>query len=263
MEEYLIYASIGGLLFLTLFINSVSEAYEQKQRQRRIKILRLKHGLDELSEFLEKIKSCNVTDEINKLFASEITLRLQTIQQLDPSFRGIESLLEEAEKTPEHPSKEKSSFAIKDESQFKEKMILIRKLIKLLSNFNWHTKTNPNQLKQFTNELKLLRCEKIFEYYSDKASQDFQNDNMMKAKEDYYYILHALKQSGITKHARVIELNEQVEFMMDQLGKTPVKQKAEDEVAQLDTDQNNDNQVHASENNTQQQVEQNNETEPH
>ncbi|WP_198266499.1 hypothetical protein [sulfur-oxidizing endosymbiont of Gigantopelta aegis] len=39
MDEYLIFATIGGLLMLTLFVNSIAEAYEQKQREKRIKIL--------------------------------------------------------------------------------------------------------------------------------------------------------------------------------------------------------------------------------
>ncbi|MCU7800482.1 MAG: hypothetical protein KZQ70_10110 [gamma proteobacterium symbiont of Lucinoma myriamae] len=86
MEEYLIFAAIGGLLLLTLFINSVAEAYEQKQREKRIKILRIKQGLDELSELLEAINSCDVSDSIRDLIINEVMARLQAIQTLDRHF---------------------------------------------------------------------------------------------------------------------------------------------------------------------------------
>ncbi|NOQ79391.1 MAG: hypothetical protein GQ546_08320, partial [Gammaproteobacteria bacterium] len=77
MEEYLIFAAIGGLLLLTLLINSVAEAYEQKQREKRIKILRIKQGLDELSELLEAMNSCDVSDSIRDLIINEVMARLQ------------------------------------------------------------------------------------------------------------------------------------------------------------------------------------------
>ncbi|MCN4145296.1 MAG: hypothetical protein LC437_09890 [Thiohalomonas sp.] len=92
MEEYLIFAAIGGLLLLTLLMNSVEEAYEQKQREKRIKILRIKQGLDELTELLEAMNSCDVSD----LIINKIMARLQAIQTLDQHFRGIPMTYENA-----------------------------------------------------------------------------------------------------------------------------------------------------------------------
>lgn len=219
MEEYLIFAAIGGLLLLTLFVNSVSEAYEQKQREKRIKILRIKQGLDELSDLLEGIKSCDVSDAIRDAIINEVMARLQAIQVLDQHFRGIESLLEEAENGQNPVEKNKNSFYIRNDAEFKAKMILLRRLIKLFSANNWYSKNSAKQLQAHLVELKLLRCEKIFQYYSDKATKDSEIGRYMVAKEHYYYILHALKSSTITDNARVIELMEQVNFMMEQVGK--------------------------------------------
>jgi hypothetical protein len=219
MEEYLIFAAIGGLLLLTLLINSVAEAYEQKQREKRIKILRIKQGLDELSELLAAMNSCDVSDSIRDLIINEVMARLQAIQTLDQHFRGIKALIEEASGEQEPVKKDKSRFYIKDESDFKTKMVLLRRLIKRCSSNNWYSKTNANQLQQYVIDLKLLRCEKIFQFYSDKAAADSEKGQYMVAKEHYYYILHALKNSTITGNARVVELIEQVDFMMGQMSK--------------------------------------------
>ena len=67
MEEYLIFAAIGGLIFTTLLVNSVAEAYEQKQREKRLKILAIKRGLDNISDLLERLQNCNIGDDMMHL----------------------------------------------------------------------------------------------------------------------------------------------------------------------------------------------------
>jgi len=217
MEEYLIFAAIGGLLLLTLFVNSVAEAYEQKQRQIRIKILRIKLSLDELSELLDAIKSCDVSDSIRDLITNEIMSRLQKIQALDRHFRGIEALIKEAGDEQEPAKKDENSLHVHNDAEFMKKMVLLRRLIKLFSSNNWYSKSNPKQRQECIFDLKLLRCEKIFQFYSDKAASDSEKGQYMVAREHYYYILHALKSSTITNNARVIELIEQAEFMMAEM----------------------------------------------
>ncbi len=219
MEEYLIFAAIGGLLLLTLFVNSMAEAYEQKQRQIRIKILRIKRTLDELSELLDAIKSCDVSDTIRDLITNEIMSRLQKIQTLDKHFRGVEALIEEANDEQKPAEKDKKSFYIRNDAEFLTKMVLFRRLIKLFSSNNWYSKTNAKQREQSILDLKLLKCEKIFQFYSDKAVSNSEKGQYMVAKEHYYYIIHALKSSTITSNERVIELIEQTEFMMGEMNK--------------------------------------------
>ncbi|MCU7832784.1 MAG: hypothetical protein KZQ56_09335 [gamma proteobacterium symbiont of Lucinoma myriamae] len=41
----------------------------------------------------------------------------------------------------------------------------------------------------------------------------------MAAKEHYFYVFHALKNSTITSNPRIVELIEQVDFMMEQMSK--------------------------------------------
>ncbi len=233
MEEYLIFATIGGLLFLTLFVNSVSEAYEQKQREKRIKILHIKQGLDELSELLDALKDFNIGNDINVLLANEIMARLQMIQSLDKHFRGIQALIEEAK--TEHASlpdgSHRNETAPNNETHFKKNLIKLGRLIRILNSHNWFFKVNSEKLKQYINDIQLLRCEKIFQFYSDMASIELKNEKYMIAKEHYYYILHALKGSGINTNSRVLEMLEQTEFMLDQ-SSTIMRNKTQERLAE-------------------------------
>lgn len=219
MEEYLIFAAIGGLLLLTLFVNSVAEAYDQKQREKRIKILRIKQGLDELSDLLVRLKDCNIPDEMRNVLLNEIIARLQAIQNIDKNFRGIQALIDEAnENAAQEPTvNDQAAFKIKDESDFKRKLVTLRRLIKKLGSTKWYSKVKPEKLQQFIIDAKLLRCEKVFQFYSDKAAAEVAQQNLLLAKESYYYILHSLKSSGISTNPRVVELKEQSDFMMEQV----------------------------------------------
>ena len=219
MEEYLIFAAIGGLLFLTLLVNSVSEAYEQNQREKRIKILRIKQGLDELSELLDQLKNCEISTEVRDLLLNEIMTRLQLIQRIDRHFRGIQALIEEAGEAEESAAQvNQDGFNTKDETVFKKKLIMLGRLIKLLNSNQWYSRTKPEKMAQMSKDAKLLRCEKVFQFYSSVASVEMEQKRYLNAKEHYNYILQALKGSGIPGNPRVVELIEQSEFMLEQLG---------------------------------------------
>ncbi|MCK5647894.1 MAG: hypothetical protein KAI22_03355 [Gammaproteobacteria bacterium] len=218
MEEYLIFAAIGGLLFLTLLVNSVAEAYEQKQREKRIKILQIKQGLDELSDLLDDLKNCDISDNIANMIANEIMLRLQTIQTLDRHFKGIQALIAEAdaEQKSAAPSEINNN---NNEVEFKKKLIKFGRLIRILNSYNWYSGIKTEQLKQYIKDIKLLRCEKIFQFYSALANAEVAKERYIIAKEHYNYIHRALKGSDIHSHPRIIELQEQTEFMLQQSSK--------------------------------------------
>ncbi|MCU7833860.1 MAG: hypothetical protein KZQ83_01310 [gamma proteobacterium symbiont of Taylorina sp.] len=219
MEEYLVFASIGGLLFLTLFVNSVAEAYEIRQREKRIKILRIKHSLDDLSDLLEQIKPYAIPNEINELLLNEIIVRLQLIQRIDRHFKGIQALLEEAgqKSVDDNTLPDLTLKIIKTDAEFRKIMVLLRRLIKILDSSDWVAVVSYGQLKQFVSDMKIFRCEKIVQYYTDKASSSVQAKQFIKAKEDYYYVINALRMSGVSSHPRIIELHEQAEFMLQQV----------------------------------------------
>lgn len=218
MEEYLIFLAIGGLIFLTLLVNSVSEAYEQKQREKRIKILKIKQGLEEISHLLERMKGIDISGEIRDLLLNEIMARLQSIQRLDKNFRGIQTLIDEAsEEAGQKAAIEPGKLIIKDDTQFKKTMVMFRQLLQWFNSNQWYSRVKPMQLKTFSQDVKLLRCEKIFQFYADKAREETEQKNYLVAKEHYHYILHALKQSGISTNTRILELIEQTEFMINQV----------------------------------------------
>ncbi len=218
MEEYLIFAAIGGLLILTLFVNSVAEAYEQKQREKRIKILKIKQSLDELSDLLDRLKACEIASDIRDLLLNEIMARLQTIQRIDKHFKGIQTLIDETSNHAGEPSlNDKADVNINDEPDFRKIMVTLRRLIKRLNTGQWHSKVKTEQIQQFVKDAKLLRCEKIFQFYSDKARVETEKEKFLVAKEHYFYIIHALNSSGISTNPRVIELQEQAEFMVQKI----------------------------------------------
>ncbi|WP_198266500.1 hypothetical protein [sulfur-oxidizing endosymbiont of Gigantopelta aegis] len=186
----------------------------------QVKILRIKQGLDELSDLLDGLKNCDIDDGINQLLANEIMVRLQTIQSLDRHFRGIQMLIEEAKESQGNPQKSNSNTNVKDETEFKKKLIKMGRLIRMLNSRIWYSHIKPEKLRQHINDVKLLRCEKIFQFHSDLANDAVEKKNAMLAKEQYYHIQHALKGSGLNSHPRIIELIEQTEFMSLQVTKT-------------------------------------------
>lgn len=218
MEEYLIFAAIGGLIFTTLLVNSVAEAYEQKQREKRLKILAIKRGLDNISDLLERLQKCNIGDDIRDLLLNEIMARIEAIERIDRKFGGVQALIEEAgdvqqKKPPANPD----AFNIKDEREFKLKLLLLGQLIRLLNTGLWYSRVKPQQRTEFINSIKVLRCEKIFQFYSDKAQNEAKQRKYLLAQENYQYILQALKSSGVADQPRIVELVEQASFMLKEI----------------------------------------------
>lgn len=270
MEEYLIFAAIGGLLFLTLLVNSVSEAYEQNKRERRIQILKIKQGLDELSDLMDQLKNCGLPKDINDLLLNEIMTRLQVIQRIDRHFRGIQALIEEAKEegqTAATATTNQEGFNLRDENEFKKKLIKLGRLIKLLNTSQWYVRVKPEHLRQMNKDAKLLRCEKVFQFYSNRASREIEQKNFLSAKEDYIYIKHALQGSGINSNTRIIELLEQVEFMIEQVNdmfannaKKMMEQEEEEPESTQEEASNQESEVTA--NNVEHTMEQANESPP-
>ncbi len=219
MENYLIFTAIGGLLLLTLLVNSVAEAYEQRQREKRLKILSIKRGLDNISDLLERLQNCNISKEVKDLLFNEIMARIEAIQRIDRNFRGVQALIEEAGEAQENIKTPPASdnFNIRDETDFKLKMRTLAQLIRLLNTAFWYTKVKPQQLDELIKNLKVLRCEMIFQFYSDKANSNVQKHKYLLAQENYHYVLHALQSSGVADHPRIVELIEQSRFMLKQI----------------------------------------------
>lgn len=219
MEEYLVFASIGGLLILTILVNSIAEAYEIKKREKRLKILKIKQSIDEISELLERLKAFNISPDIASVLVNEMISRLQLIQKLDSHFRGIQALIDEAD----HEAKQQAvnpdelHHSLKTEAEFRTLMVLLRRLIVLLDSSLWFSDIIPGALKQFITDTKVFRCEKITQFYTDKAAAALENKKYMLAREHYYYIINALKTSGAAINPRVAELLEQTEFMRSQV----------------------------------------------
>ena len=219
MEEYLVFASIGGLLILTILVNSIAEAYEIKKREKHLKILKIKHSIDEITELLEQLKIFNISPDIVSLLVNEMLSRLQLIQRLDSHFRGIQALIDEADHEVIQPvaNHDEHHHSLTTEAEFRTLMVLLRRLIIMLDSPLWFSDITPGALKQSITYAKVFRCEKITQFYTDKASAALENKKYMLAREHYYYIVNALKTSAAAINPRVAELLEQTEFMQSQV----------------------------------------------
>lgn len=232
MEEYLIFAVIGGLIFLTIFVKSMSEAYEQRQREKRIRIFQIKQGIDEITDLLERVKELNISKDLKELLSNEIMLRLQTIQRLDRKFHGLNDLIAEANERSSNETSTESITTVRNENDLKRVMITVKRLLYRLKNSKWYSKMTPETIRQHMMDVKVLRIEKIFQYYSDLANEAAAKENYMIAKEHYNFIQHNLASSGCRNHPRTLELQEQVEFMLKQTNENMTKKLYRDMVGE-------------------------------
>lgn len=218
MDEYLVFASIGGLLILTILVNSIAEAYEIRKREKHLKILKIKQSIDEITELLEQLKTFNISHDIVSVLVNEMISRLQLIQKLDSHFRGIKALIDEADhKVKQQAANPEEQHSLKTEAEFRTLMVFLRRLIMMLDSPLWFSNITTGELKQSITYAKVFRCEKITQFYTDKAAAALENKKYILAKEHYYYITNALKSSGAAINPRVAELLEQTEFMQSQV----------------------------------------------
>ncbi len=171
--------------------------------------------MDELSDLYEQLKPYSIPKAINDLLLNEIVLHLQKIQLIDHKFHGIEALLEQAsgKSNADILPPESASTIINNTSEFTQMISALRHLIKLHDASDWFSTVSPEDLKAYISEVILLRCEKIVQFYTDKANKSLKNNQFIQAKENFLYIINTLKVSGINSNPRVLELIEQAKFM--------------------------------------------------
>jgi len=215
MQTWYLIIGIGLLLILTSIINNIAEAIERAAREKRIKILRYKRSVDNLTDFLSDLKDFYLPKEITSLLQSEILARLMKIQNLDNTFHGIDDLIAQSKNKNEDVYSEEETFDISNftESELKTKLAEIRKLSNYIHEIPLITAAN--KVNDFHTILAVFRFEKISQFYSKEAIQALQINDFNHAERYIDQITGAIALSGI-KNQRLSELNAQAMLLSEQ-----------------------------------------------
>jgi len=228
METLYLIFGIGGLLLVTVFVNSLAEMAEQRARDKKMKVLRLKRRIDELSEFLDELKDFNLPSPIVELILNEILTRFEDIELIDPKFNGINQLIEESKEhidtSGNQPPQEE--VIINDEVLLQKKLTSIRHLIQFIQEVPLLSKNSPNSVSEYIDILATYRYDKINTHYFRMAQHELEKSNFIDAINHIKYITNAIELSGINNE-RLSEIVEQADLMLKEIDKRKVEYEAE------------------------------------
>ncbi len=231
MQTWYLIIGIGTLLIVTTFINNIAEVIEEKNRQKKIKILRLKRGVDDLSDFFDQLKDFKLTKEINDLLQNEIFARLQMIQSLDKSFHGIDDLIsvsKEQQHGEDFNQAVEEENHILSETQFQEKISLLRNFTKYIQGLPLKAPESLNSQLDYYDLLVLFRFQMMNQYYSVKAQNALQNQEFKAAREYVNQITGTIALAG-HKSTQLTEINEQASIMLKEIDQQQLEEKKRQE----------------------------------
>lgn len=218
MELMYLVAGIGGLLMLTVFANNMAEIAEKKARDKKMKILRLQRRIDELSDYLEELKSFNLPKPVIDMILNEILVRFEMIQDIDPRFHGIQELLDESkeqiETTSNQPPQEEQQ--VESELMLQTKLAIVRHVIQYLQEVPLLSKHIELEAHEYIEMLITLRYEKINQFYFRQSQLALEENKFVEANKHIKYISNAILNSGF-KNERLDEIVEQANTMEQEI----------------------------------------------
>jgi len=220
METLYLIVGIGGLLLVTVFINGIAEIAEQRAREKKMKVLRLKRRIDELSDFLNELKDFNLPKPIIDLLLNEILARFEEIELIDPKFNGINQLISDSKEqidTASNQPPEEEVF-IDDEVQLQKKLTSLRHLIQFVQEVPLLSKNSPKVSSEYIDMLATFRYDKINSHYFRLSQRALEENNFIDAVNHIKYITNAISLSG-HKNERLNEIMEQADFMLKEIDK--------------------------------------------
>jgi len=220
METLYLIVGIGGLLFVTIFVNGIAEMAEQRAREKKMKVLRLKRRVDELSDFLTELKDFNLPKPIIDLILNEILVRFEEIELIDPRFKGINELIDDSKDNIDRASNQppQEEVFLTDEVLLQQKLTSLRHLIQFLQEVPLLSKNSPNSTTEYVNLVVTFRYDKINEFYFRLSQQVLEQNNFNEAVAHIKYITNAISLSG-HKNERLDEIMEQAELMLQEINK--------------------------------------------
>ncbi len=201
METWQLIVGIGVLLFLTAILNSIAESIERRQREKRIRILRLKRRIDEIVEQLERMKPLDIPESIIECLQDEIMARLTEIQKLEPKFHPSEEIIayvrqhqDDEPATSEAPKteEEKVNFEQITEEALQQYILQIKGFSQYLQTLVLIAPENIKKKLNFHDILTGYRFQKIYQFYAYQAQQYLQQEQFDKAAAEVEKILGPL-----------------------------------------------------------------------
>jgi hypothetical protein len=220
METLYLIVGIGGLLLVTVFINGIAEIAEQRAREKKMKVLRLKRRIDELSDFLNELKDFNLPKPVIDLLLNEILARFEEIELIDPKFNGINQLISDSKEHIDTASNQppQEEVFIDDEVQLQKKLTSLRHLIQFVQEVPLLSKNSPNVSSEYIDMLATFRYDKINSHYFRLSQRALEENNFIDATNHIKYITNAISLSG-HKNERLDEIMEQADFMLKEIDK--------------------------------------------
>ncbi len=218
MQTWYLIIGIGTLLLVTTIVNNIAEAVERKAREKKLKILRLKRSVDNLTDFMEQFKNYDIPKEIEVLLQNEIFSRLIEIQTIDKSFNGIADLIAESktDNTENIEQQEINDLSNMSEPELQKKLAQLRQLTKYLREIPFLAKESLKSKLDYYDILVIYRFEKLSHFYSKEARQALQNSDYKLEKKNMEQITGAIALSGYSS-PRLAEINEQALLMIDEI----------------------------------------------
>lgn len=228
METLYLIVGIGGLLVVTVFVNGVADIIEQRAREKKMKVLRLKRRIDELSDFLNELKDFNLPKEIIDLILNEILVRFEDIQLIDPRFNGINQLINESRERIDTEANQppQEEVIIDDEVLLQKKLTCLRHLIQFIQEVPLLSKNSPKAAGEYVDILATFRYDKINAHYFRLSQQALDQNKFADASSHIKYITNAISLSGY-QNQRLNEILEQAEFMQKEIDKRKAEYETE------------------------------------
>ncbi|MFK5893071.1 MAG: hypothetical protein QM504_07605 [Pseudomonadota bacterium] len=218
MQTWYLIIGIGTLLIVTITVNNIAEAIERKARERKLKILRLKRNVDNLSEFLDQLVNFDLPKEIQTLLQNEILSRLIKIQIIDRSFHGIADLIAESKISNEESPEEHEIQDVNNilESELQKKLTYMRQLTSYIKELPFLAKESLKSKINYHDIMIVYRFDKLSHFYNKQAQQALQNNDFKLARNHVEQITGSIALSGYSNQ-RLTEINEQAMLMLEEI----------------------------------------------
>ncbi len=195
MEKIGLFVLLGGLLIFTLMMASVVRRYQERMAEKRLRVQRIIRGVDVIEDLLKHSTGCSLPAEVEKLLREDVLSRLQSVQQIDGRFQGINRLIKEAELAL-HPHQSGQRPVVQDYRQLQKMTTALSQLMDFLKEGRLLKPLIAEQVRIYVEQLGTLRAECVYGFHLERANQFLQAGKRHNALGDYKSIKSFLSEHG-------------------------------------------------------------------
>lgn len=235
MVNWYLILGIVGLLMITSIISGIAESIEKKNRERKVRVLRFKRSIDEITFELKVLKDFELPIEIDQYLNNEIIARYEKISDIEPEYDASHELIEQAKITqknfeeqgknetdnPEQSEVNQSEHKKINiekitELELQNKMSLLRNLAQYIQYLPKLSKENHINAIDFDDVLLSYRFENISKFYTFHAQETIKENRYTAAIEYMEKILAPIRRFQ-QLNTKLQEIKEQSETMIDDI----------------------------------------------